>query len=344
MDDNQYSEQQTGYLFPNNPSGLYEEEERDGWAIAPEIEKNPKSLDYSGMQITCLPTEIFSNFALTILNLSNNKIVCLPEDMKQLSILEELYLSHNRLGVGPRLEFSGLNNLSILKISHNNLQEIPYNIGLLSNLKYLDLSHNQITELSQSMEHLSSLETLKLENNQITKVLAEIFFLKNLKEINLSNNQLSSLENVVFPCHSKRIDLSYNQLSFVHPSQFSVCDEIQYLCLSNNQICYLDEEMFLQQMHSLEEFHLSGNQLQELPYSIGALLSIQLLNVSGNRLWNIPVSLGYLIHLKSLYLNSNCIQLLPRSIGNLSSLELFDISCKFLFFTLEELPTKFLVL
>ena len=152
--------------------------------------------------------------------------------------------------------------------------------------------------------------------------------MQNLKDINISNNHIQSLENIVFPPSIERVDLSFNQLAFIHPSQFSVAENIKYLGLTNNLICYLDEEMFLNQMHSLEEFHLSYNQLQELPNSIGALSSVQLLNLSSNRLWNIPVSLGYLINVKSLYLNANLIQSLPRSIGNLHSLELFDASCK----------------
>ena len=137
------------FTYAASASGLYEEEERDGWAIAPEIEINPKSADHSGKQWTCLPTELFSNFALTYLNLSNNRLLCIPQDIQQLSVLEELYLSHNNLGRGPQLDFP-LPNLTVLRIAHNQLNELPYNIGMLSNLRVLDVSHNNITELSAS--------------------------------------------------------------------------------------------------------------------------------------------------------------------------------------------------
>ena len=38
----EHDTQHEDYIYPTNASGLYEEDERDGWTIAPELEKNPK--------------------------------------------------------------------------------------------------------------------------------------------------------------------------------------------------------------------------------------------------------------------------------------------------------------
>lgn len=316
----------------SSSSSNFEEEEKDGWAIAPEVEKDTKELDYSGQMLTFLPPDLFSNFALTVLNLANNKITWLPKEMEQLAVLEELYLQNNELNrIGSSLEFT-LPNLKVLRLSHNQLMYCPQKIGMLTKLRLLDLSNNAITEIPMSIQYLTSLETFNIENNNLTTIRPEIYHLENLKELCAYNNKISNLNGVVFPPRLERLDLGKNELTYISTFQFAYLENLQYLQLSNNRICFVEEDVFLKHLHTLTELHLASNDLQQLPYSIGTLVNLKLLNLSGNQLNIIPDSIGFLTSLLSLYLNSNRLCSLPRSIGNLKSLEYLDLSYNLLTF------------
>jgi internalin A len=66
---------------------------------------------------------------------------------------------------------------------------------------------------------------------------------------------------------------------------------------------------------------LYGNQLTELPQSIGNLTNLTTLSLSDNQLTKLPESIGNLTNLEILYLDYNQLTELPESIGNLTNLE-----------------------
>ena len=308
-------------------SSLYEEEVNDGWAIAEEEPENLKFADHSGKQWTFLPPDLFANFALTQLNLANNSLTWLPEDIAQLGALEELYLQHNNLvRSGTTLHFP-LPNLTVLRLAYNGLEYFPQRIGMLTKLRVLDLSYNKLTVLPSSVQYLTSLESLRLEHNHLTTLIPEIYHLSSLKELHVFNNRINTLKDIVFPPRLEVLELGNNQLTFVSAFQFSYIESLLHLGLSNNRICFVDEEVFLENLHSLTQLHLASNDLQALPFSIGALKNLQMLTISQNQLTELPNSIGHLTSLITLYLNSNNLYAIPRSIGNLKSLELLDLSC-----------------
>jgi internalin A len=71
----------------------------------------------------------------------------------------------------------------------------------------------------------------------------------------------------------------------------------------------------------LEELHLVGNQLNELPKWIGKLTHLKELNLGPNRIRKLPESLWQLVGLKELNLLGNQLCNLPEQIGQLTSLE-----------------------
>ena len=79
---------------------------------------------------------------------------------------------------------------------------------------------------------------------------------------------------------------------------------------------------------------IRGNQLKELPESIGTLSNLQELNIGDNQLKELPESIGNLSNLQTLFLFNNQLKELPESIGNLSNLQKLYIGSN----QLKELP------
>lgn len=96
------------------------------------------------------------------LNLCNNRLESMPPGLP--SSLMYLSLENNSISSIPENYFSELPKLHALRMSHNKLQDIPYNIFNLSNLIELNVGHNK---LKQAFYIPRNLEHLYLENNEI---------------------------------------------------------------------------------------------------------------------------------------------------------------------------------
>ncbi|XP_068014136.1 osteomodulin [Melanerpes formicivorus] len=98
----------------------------------------------------------FSNLKnLMQLNLCHNKFQTMPPDLP--SSLMHLSLENNSITSIPENYFSRLPKIIALRMSHNNLQNIPHNIFNLPNLLELNLGHNklqQVFNIPRSLQHL----------------------------------------------------------------------------------------------------------------------------------------------------------------------------------------------
>ncbi|KAM9374454.1 osteomodulin [Phaethornis superciliosus] len=98
----------------------------------------------------------FSNMKnLTQLNLCNNKLQTMPPDLP--SSLMHLSLENNSISYIPENYFSRLQKIIALRMSHNNLQNIPRNTFNLPNLLELNLGHNKLKQvfyIPRSLQHL----------------------------------------------------------------------------------------------------------------------------------------------------------------------------------------------
>ncbi|MBF0377343.1 MAG: leucine-rich repeat domain-containing protein [Desulfamplus sp.] len=77
---------------------------------------------------------------------------------------------------------------------------------------------------------------------------------------------------------------------------------------------------------SITKLFLNGNQLINLPDSIGNLNKITELRLGGNKLIGLPESIGDLTQLSGLLLNDNYLVNLPDSIGKLTQLTQFYLN------------------
>ncbi|XP_012581675.1 PREDICTED: osteomodulin [Condylura cristata] len=99
------------------------------------------------------------------LNLCYNRLESMPPGLP--SSLMYLSLENNSISSIPENYFNELPKLHALRMSHNKLQDIPYNIFNLSNLIELNVGHNK---LKQAFYIPRNLEHLYLENNEIEHI------------------------------------------------------------------------------------------------------------------------------------------------------------------------------
>lgn len=100
------------------------------------------------------------------INLCNNKLETMPPDLP--SSLMYLSLENNSISYIPENYFSRLPKIIALRMSHNNLQNIPYNTFNLPNLLELNLGHNKLKQLFYIPR---SLQHLYIEDNDIESML-----------------------------------------------------------------------------------------------------------------------------------------------------------------------------
>ncbi|CAO2596024.1 Omd [Lemmus lemmus] len=96
------------------------------------------------------------------LNLCNNRLESMPPGLP--SSLMYLSLENNSISSIPDNYFDKLPKLNALRMSHNKLKDIPYDIFNLSNLIELNVGHNK---LKQAFYIPRNLEHLYLQNNEI---------------------------------------------------------------------------------------------------------------------------------------------------------------------------------
>ncbi|CAH1982480.1 unnamed protein product [Acanthoscelides obtectus] len=143
---------------------------------------------------------------LKILDLSQNCIETAPECLDSLTQLVTLNLSGNKLESFPCL--TKTTKLTVLDLSNNKLKSFSNicseNFGNLSELK---LSHNEIEEIPVTISNLNQLKMLDLNTNKITSIPGELVDCQKLKEVNLKSNPVSDrrLLKLIDQCRTKQI-------------------------------------------------------------------------------------------------------------------------------------------
>ncbi|GFR04630.1 protein phosphatase PHLPP-like protein [Trichonephila clavata] len=208
------------------------------------------SLTLSNNRLDQLPTTVWTLQCLEVLNLQRNRISVigpLPEGAA--SRLKELRLSWNRLS--GTLDLSPLVNISILDVSHNDLEDLEisklYKLESLDvrqnalkalnlegsrlrtlqadgngleiitckqvplYLEKLDISHNNFEYLPEWITEAKSLHTILADHNHLSHVPTEIFSCCNLMDLRLNHNFLVKLPDFLTQCHMKSLSLQYNK-------------------------------------------------------------------------------------------------------------------------------------
>ncbi|MCK4934606.1 MAG: leucine-rich repeat domain-containing protein [Simkaniaceae bacterium] len=133
---------------------------------------------------------------------------------------------------------------------------------------------------------------------------------------------------------------------FVLPPSVTSCSKLNDLCISNNHLEFVGEELGmitelkslsmrhnhlhrfpveLYKLTKLERLQLDGNYLRSFPVGdIGQLSSLKSLSLNNNLFSELPEGVSALVQLDTLSLSNNCFETFPPSICNLTKLRFID--------------------
>jgi hypothetical protein len=141
-------------------------------------------------EIETVSSELGKLTSIIHLDLSNNRIKSLPVELQNLSELKMLNLSGNLLQ--ELFPLGKLSKVAVIDISRNKFQKLPDDLGSagLENLSTIDASFNEINVLHENFTELVSLKTFNLEHNQIKIVPSVLYKCAKLKDFLLKDNKL----------------------------------------------------------------------------------------------------------------------------------------------------------
>jgi hypothetical protein len=218
------------------------------------LKPKPISLSISGNNYNI---NDLTNKCLTKLFCDNLKLI--PRLVWKLNNLTQLKLTSCQLNEIPiNLNDLGL-KLKLLDLSHNSIQSIDGSFLIaMKQLNHLDLSFNQLNYLSFEMKALKSLEHLNVSNNRLCDLPFTLGHIMTLKFLDLSNNNLqyipfSLIKEMLRNVRLSNLDISGNPLreplSDFTSSLISMPSLPSLKCLSSSAI--LSNDHFLYKCHQL---------------------------------------------------------------------------------------------
>ncbi|MBC7543282.1 MAG: leucine-rich repeat domain-containing protein [Candidatus Sericytochromatia bacterium] len=253
---------------------------------ANELETLPETLSlprlsklYVGRnRLAKLPDCLTTATALTDVHVWSNHLTALTANLNRLKHLEKLLVRDNRLTHLPLI--NGLTTLSVLDADHNQLADLPQDLGAAKSLELLYVGFNRLKLLPDSINRLTALTELDVAGNALMQLPVRLEGLQALKYLVLSFNRLSSLSGSIGGL--KRLERLY---------------------LNGNELTAVPDS--LGGLRALEVLDLSDNHLTSLPASLGELQSLRILRVSDNQLVDLPLQLSKLKNLESLHIDNN---------------------------------------
>ncbi|KAL0892982.1 hypothetical protein ABMA27_014650 [Loxostege sticticalis] len=185
-------------------------------------------------ELTMVPRLVYTNNRIEKLSISYNKLSSIYRDvfLSLRNSLEHLEVEHNKLSHLPD-SLAQVARLRHLSLAYNQLEESP---PLPSRIQTLSLAGNFLTSIPTALQMLEpgSIRYLDLSYNRISNLLPNEFldWSTSLGTINLRGNRIAQIYKNVFPATMpvKEINLSFNDLYYVHPQSFSnVTSSLQVL-------------------------------------------------------------------------------------------------------------------
>ncbi|CAH2106509.1 unnamed protein product [Euphydryas editha] len=176
-------------------------------------------------ELTIIPRLLFTNNRIERLSISYNKLTSIYRDVfiSLKNSLEHLEIEHNKLTHLPDT-LAQVSRLRHLSLAYNQLEESPL---LPSRIQTLSLAGNFLTAIPSALQALEpgSIRYLDLSYNRISYLLPTEFreWSFSLGTLNLKGNRIAQIYKNVFPASMplKEINLSFNDLYYIHPQSFS---------------------------------------------------------------------------------------------------------------------------
>lgn len=251
-----------------------------------------------------------------------NELTVIPRTVFSNNRIERLSVSYNKLtSINRDLFLSLQNSLEHLEVEHNNLSELPDSLGEVARLRHLSLAYNRLAEapaLPRRIQTLSlagnfltsipsalqtlepgSIRYLDLSYNRISNLLPNEFldWSTSLGTINLRGNRIAQIYKNVFPASMpvKEINLSFNDLYYVHPQAFSNLTSSLHVLESSSTLFsgYFPFEI-QEGLENLSWLSFDNNDFHILILSeIASYPFIKYLNLENNRIVDIVVNSDY---------------------------------------------------
>lgn len=232
--------------------------------------------------------------------------------------------NHNQGDVLTNLE-EKINYQQITKatLQFQNLRKFPLPLLKCTNIEEIDLSHNQISEIPNEIGQLKKLRRLYLNDNQIQKLPENVYTqLPNLEVLYLQNNQKNF---VLSPNISQLTKLQQLQVSKLEtlPETVWQLKQLQTLRIWNAHLTQISSN--IKNLTRLEVLCLRGNNITQLPPEIFSLKQLTYLSLGENQISSIDSQINQLQQLGYIAIDTNPIQALPIIANQLPKLQI--LSC-----------------
>lgn len=192
-------------------------------------------------------TAFYSFQELRYINLESNRLHYLPERIFLSSVhpeLRDVKLGYNFLEAIPEFSFHNLTELRSLDLTGNRIKMLTSeSIIDCSKLVTISLAYNRIFKMERNTFYgLPSLRFLHLEFNKLTSL-----DLEGISEIggpdfalNVSYNAISIIHSAGSMNNLTRLDLSFNNISYLPADTFTNTPDLRSLDLRSNLLTVLE--------------------------------------------------------------------------------------------------------
>lgn len=257
-------------------------------------------LNLSHNRLTTLPDSIGFATALTSININKNQLAGLPETWTSLKSLEMCTIRKNILSDDMQNLFMHQSKLRLLDLSHNRLQDFPFNPEHLTNLQSLDVSHNLITSTKhRNFTLLIRLQKFKANNNLLQEPMLELPTIlevaKDLRCFDFSDNPMLLLPENCQKNATNMLQLLKILLSITKTREISAqcaweSDTLEFLltrsgsCIKNASfqnlgLIHYPRDIFL---HDIVVLNLSHNSINQISAQLSRLSALKSLILSHN--------------------------------------------------------------
>jgi Leucine-rich repeat (LRR) protein len=226
------------------------------------------------------------------------------------------------LEVNNTTVFKRYGNQKNIRLSFDNLTEVPSYIFDLKQVEELSIAYNNLTQIPEDIGKLSNLRSLEFQNNKIKKLPRTMSGLDSLSEVFFCNNMnWEQVFSVLSKCKSFKSAIFWDVGLDSVPSAILQCQNIEKIDLKgNSKINYEKAFDILSRLKNLKELTVSFN-TKSIPSGLNKLQSLQVLNIEHSEIETIPDEIGELTNLKELHFRY-CSELtkIPKSVKNCKNL------------------------
>lgn len=205
-------------------------------------------------------------------------------------------LSYKKLDPKDYQKLPKLKDLQVLKLSGNEIKELPKNFGDLFNLVYFASYNNPFTAFPEDFKKLYNLTHLELSHTKIDSIPAGIAYLPKLKTIKFTDTDDTLKLPTTLRYLKKLEDIQIeNCVMDSFPRQLFRVSSLKFLYLSKTNTHVLSTHF--ERLPNLEVFILEDQPITSLPNTIYLARNLRLLSIRNTKITKLPVTISQMENL-----------------------------------------------